>query len=94
MRFVAATSTASSAAPCVCQVAATWAGAGLVALAPDGSTHTSAEPDGPWQHVGSLPGSGAALAADGETLYAAASDGRMFVSRDGGASWSPPDDTT
>lgn len=75
-------------------VAATWTGRGLVALSSDGSTHTSAQPDGPWQRVGSLPGSGAALAADSETLYAVTNDGRLFVSRDGGASWSPPDDTT
>ncbi|MEU5991896.1 F510_1955 family glycosylhydrolase [Spirillospora sp. NPDC047418] len=57
----------------------------LIGVAPDGQIHVKAG-DGDWQRLGQLPGGQAAAftAVDSQHLLAAAEDGSVYESRDGG----------
>jgi len=62
--------------------------AGLWGLAPDGSVQRSEDSGRSWQSPGTLNGPPEAFLAVSGALYAAVEEDGLYVSRDGGISWS------
>lgn len=63
------------------------AGDRLFLIDGEGAVHASPDAGRTWSERGAIPGTPAALVADGDELYAAVEDGTVLRSRDGGRSW-------